>query len=374
MFWSSVGGPRCVCLLRCLSSRRLAKPERPLQTSRLLSVPASPNHPVRRWALEVGPFSSVRAQLACSISVHPLDPHTFPGADRAVVTVHGAQEPGPEDLSVRYDDQSKELLICAQQGGSGLSIDLAAPINSNLFITARGEARVHVSKMECDTCRVHTEEGDCVLQSVKGHQIEVRSAGGHFTGVGTIHGNVDVSLRGDGSVDARKLQGARMSVSTERGAIKVKAIYAESSRVSSSSGRIHLGHVHGEASVENVSGASVVDGSNGFLKICSAGGDVDVYVGDGGAADIQTQEGDVCVRVPASLAAGVELRGAAVRLDPGVVLQRTEGKPAQNPTTVLGYLNGESAADRWVNVRSHRGSVRLRTQSWLESLKLGRPQ
>lgn len=51
-----------------------------------------------------------------------------------------------------------------------------------------------------------------------------------------------------------------------------------------------------------------------------------------------SHSGDVCVRVPASLAAGVELRGAAVRLDPGVVLQRTEGKPAQNPTTVLGKL------------------------------------
>lgn len=37
-----------------------------------------------------------------------------------------------------------------------------------------------------------------------------------------------------------------MNVSTERGTLKVKAIYAESSRVSSSSGRIQLGHVHGE--------------------------------------------------------------------------------------------------------------------------------
>lgn len=33
------------------------------------------------------------------------------------------------------------------------------------------------------------------------------------------------------------------------------------------------------------------DGSNDFLKISSKGGDVDVYVGDGGSADVQTQEG-----------------------------------------------------------------------------------
>lgn len=33
------------------------------------------------------------------------------------------------------------------------------------------------------------------------------------------------------------------------------------------------------------------DGSNDFLKISSKGGDVDVYVGDGGSADVETQEG-----------------------------------------------------------------------------------
>lgn len=30
----------------------------------------------------------------------------------------------------------------------------------------------------------------------QGHQIEVKSEGGHVTGVGTIHGNVDISTRG----------------------------------------------------------------------------------------------------------------------------------------------------------------------------------
>lgn len=134
----------------------------------------------------------------------------------------------------------------------------------------------------------------------QGHQVEVQSQGGHVTGVGTIHGNVDIQAKGDGVsrteflsvvlftaafrgqrvtipaisqtelhvgysdlqrdvftcvvirclilqvVDIKKLQGTRMNVSTERGALKVKAIYAESSCVSSRSGRVELGHVHGK--------------------------------------------------------------------------------------------------------------------------------
>lgn len=51
-----------------------------------------------------------------------------------------------------------------------------------------------------------------------------------------------------------------------------------------------------------------------------------------------SRSGDVCVRVPASLKAGVELRGAAVHVDSEVLMHRAEHKPAENPTTVLGKL------------------------------------
>lgn len=51
-----------------------------------------------------------------------------------------------------------------------------------------------------------------------------------------------------------------------------------------------------------------------------------------------SRSGDVCVRVPASLKAGVELRGAAVHVDSEVLMHRTEHKPAENPTTVTGKM------------------------------------
>lgn len=43
-----------------------------------------------------------------------------------------------------------------------------------------------------------------------------------------------------------------MNVSTEHGPLKVKAIYAESSCVSSCSGKLELGNVHGEQTAASV--------------------------------------------------------------------------------------------------------------------------
>ncbi|XP_022610267.1 protein FAM185A isoform X2 [Seriola dumerili] len=384
---SSAGQRGCVGLLRCwsltVSPRTLITPRCPLHTSRSFysSAPAkSPTHvevnqPLKQWALEVSPFCTVRAQLACSISIRPLDLHAFPEADRAFITVHGTdaeqQEVDLDHLRVHYDDQSKELLISAEKVNSNVSIDLAAPIKSNLYINTQGNGNVAVKKMECDICKVQTERGNCLLHSVKGHQVKVQSNGGHVTGVGTIHGNVDISTCGDSAVDVKKLQGTEMTVSTEHGPLKVKAIYAESSCISSCSGRVQLGHVHGNATVKNVSGDTVIDGSNSFLKVSSHSGGIDVYVGDSGSAELHSQEGAVCVRVPSTLRAGVELRGSSVEISPEMVLHEVENNTTQGQTTVTGYMNGASPVDQWVKAQADRGSVRLRTQSWFESLKLG---
>ncbi|CAN9499193.1 unnamed protein product [Ophioblennius macclurei] len=362
---SSVGLLRCWSLALRGSSR----------SSSSSSSHAGEKAHLRQWSLTVSPFTTVRAQLGCSISIQPLDPHAFPEADRAFVSVHGPdtqQQVDLEQLHVRYDEESKELLISALKADGDLSIEMAAPIKSNLFIDAQRKGNVQVKKMDGDICKVQIEGGHCVLHSVKGHLIEVQSCGGHVSGVGTIHGNVNITARGDGAVDVKKLQGTTMNVSTEHGPLKVKAIYAESSCVSSCSGRVELGHVHGDTTVKNQHGDTVIDGSNSFVKVSSVGGGIDVYVGDGGSAELHSQEGAVSVRVPSSLRAGVEARGLMVDISPGVVLHGVVNNSTEGHTTVTGYMNGDASVDRWVKAQADRGSVTLKTQSWFEALKLGR--
>lgn len=146
MFRGSSGLRGCVGLLRWSSftvrTQTLTTPGCPRNAARRFSISAplrgtthvEDKQPVRQWALQVSPFSTVRARLACSISIRPLDLHSFPEADRAFVTVHAAdteQEVGVDHLHVHYDNQSQELLISAEKVTSDVSIDVAAPIKSS---------------------------------------------------------------------------------------------------------------------------------------------------------------------------------------------------------------------------------------------------
>ncbi|XP_041965418.1 protein FAM185A [Alosa sapidissima] len=331
------------------------------------------NQPLKQWSLEVSPFSKVNVKIRCDLSVCPLDPHAFPEADRAFISVHGTNadhEFKLDDLHVHYSDQSQELLIHGDKVTSNVTVELTAPIKSDLFITTSGGGNVNIQKMESDVCKVQTETGNCTLTSIRSHKVDVLSAGGNIIGFGTIHGNVDVCAKEGSEVNIKKIQGSFMNVSTEQGQLKVKAIYAESSKVSSSSGEIQLGHIHGDASVQSGTGNVNIDNSNGALRILTTSGNIDTYVGERGSADLMTQQGSVSVRVPASMKAEVQLSGASVKISSDIMLHEGQHESRDSNTTVTGTLNGPSAGEQWIKVEAKKGSISLRPQSWFESLRL----
>ncbi|ROL43970.1 Protein FAM185A [Anabarilius grahami] len=253
------------------------------------------NKPIKQWELLVSPYTKVRCHLGCNISIKPLDPHAFPEADRAFITVHvtdANQTLNVDKFHVDYDDQSNELQILSDEVDINVTVELTAPIKCDLLIKTKDKGNVKIKNMESDLCHVHTERGHCVLKSVKGHEVQVQSTGGNVTGLKTLHGNVDISTSVDSNIDIKKIQGTTMNLSTEHGDLKVKAIYAESTSLSTSSGNIQIGHVHGEALVRSETGNIAIDSSSGALKVFTAAGNIHAYVGEDGTAELHSQQAD----------------------------------------------------------------------------------
>uniref|UniRef100_A0A671NRM3 Protein FAM185A-like n=1 Tax=Sinocyclocheilus anshuiensis TaxID=1608454 RepID=A0A671NRM3_9TELE len=339
-------------------------------------APATPKDlkkPVKQWELLVNPFTNVKCHLSCNISIKSLDPHAFPEADRAFISVHvtdANQTANVDGFHVHYDDQSNELKILGDGVDSNVTVELTAPIKCSKDLYS---GNVKIQKMESDLCHVHTERGHCVLKSVKGHEVQIQSTGGNVTGLQTIHGNVNISTSLDSNVDIKKIQGTTMNLFTEHGDLKVKAIYGESTSVSTSSGNIQIGHVHGEALVQSKTGNIVIDSSSGALKVFTAAGNIDAYVGQDGSAELHSQQGAVCVRVPSTMKAAVHLSGTSVSISSEIVssCQETERTSADGKTTVTANLNGGTHEERWIKATAEKGAVNLRTQSWFETLRLG---
>lgn len=105
------------------------------QTLRTFSdAPATPkdlHKPIKQWELLVNPFTKVKCHLGCNIAIKSLDPHAFPEADRAFISLHvtdANQTPDVDGFHVHYDDQSNELQILSDEVDCTVTVQLTAPV------------------------------------------------------------------------------------------------------------------------------------------------------------------------------------------------------------------------------------------------------
>ncbi|XP_063253016.1 protein FAM185A [Prinia subflava] len=330
--------------------------------------------PPREWALSVSPRGRLRVRLPCQVSVRPLDPQRCPGADRVLVAVSGGS-PGRrgrerDPVRVEHDEALGQVAIVADGVDSKTAVDVRTPVKFDLDIKTSGTGCVKIQKIECDNCKIETEKGTSVLQSIKSHKIDIRTNGGKVIGLGTLYGNTDICATEKGSVNIEKLQGTTINISTEDGLLKTKYLYAESASLSSESGDIMLGSVHGNTNLQTKRGSITVDSSDGSLKASTYHGTIDVYVSQLRKVDLKSQKGSITVKVPASLKAYLELSGRKVDVSSEIELKETQSVSKDDHVTISGHMNQRDEKDKWIKADTQNGKVCLKSQSWIQSVKL----
>ncbi|XP_026359997.3 protein FAM185A isoform X1 [Ursus arctos] len=314
---------RWACLAGPARRYRSCGGERPLGSEPAVSPPGLARQTLKEWALLVSPFGRLRAQLPCHLAVRPLDPLTYPDGDRVLVAVRAA-EGGARDLAglqVKYDEALKEVAIVSDTIDPQVSVEVNAPLKFDLNIKSSGSGCVKVQNIECDNCKIETEQGTGILQSVKSQKLHVQTKGGKVICLGTVYGNIDIHASDKSTVTIDKLQGSTVNISTEHGLLEAKYLYTESSFLSSAAGDITLGSVHGNITLQSKMGNITVDSSSGCLKASTHLGAIDVYVSQLGKVELKSHEGSILVKVASSLQAHLQLSGKEVDVNSEVHVQ-----------------------------------------------------
>ncbi|KAM4678212.1 protein FAM185A [Discoglossus pictus] len=335
-----------------------------------------PRHkPLKQWTLIVTPRSGLRARLPCTVRVRPQDPLTYPEADRVFVTVSGVDRnvhrgQDLDNIEVRYEESSRQVLISSRDMDSQACVDVTAPLQFDVDIKTSGTGSVNVKRIECDNCIIETERGNSVLQSVKGQKVQISTKGGKVVCLGTIHGNVDIHASDHSTVDVEKLLGTSINICTEDGNLKAKYLYAESSSMSSCTGDIVLGSIHGDTRLHTEQGNISVDSSDGCLEASTCQGAIDVYISQVGRAHLKSEEGCITLKIPATLQSNLQLSGAKIDVSPEIQLQDLQSTSREGQTTLTATVNSVDESDKCIKVESKRGPVYVKLHNWLQSLKL----
>ncbi|XP_029418214.1 protein FAM185A isoform X2 [Nannospalax galili] len=313
---------------------------------------------LKEWTLRVSPFGRLRARLPCHLVVRPLDPLAFPDGDRVRVAVcgEGRGRRGLDRLRVEYDRDLQEMAVLSDNIDPRALVEVDAPLKFDLNVKASGSGCIKVQNIECDNCKIETEQGTSILQSVKSQNLHVQTKGGNVICLGTVYGNIDIHASDKSTVTVDKLQGSCVNISTEDGLLKAEYLYTESSFLSSAAGDITLGSVH--------------DSSSGCLRASTHQGAIDVYVSQLGEVELKSQEGSVIVKVPSSLQAYLKLSGKEVVINPEVHVEEMTEDHKDGGVTITGLMNQASKHERWINAAAPKSTVNFRHQSWFQSLNL----
>ncbi|XP_059876288.1 protein FAM185A isoform X4 [Delphinus delphis] len=293
---------------------------------------------LKEWVLLVSPFGRLRTRLPCSLAVRPLDPLTYPDGDRVLVAVSGVEGGAVASLQVRYDEAQKEVAIVSDVIDPQASVEVNAPLKFDLNIKSSGSGCVKVQNIECDNCKIETEQGTSILQSVKSQKLHIQTKGGKVICLGTVYGNIDIHASDKSTVTVDKLQGSSVNVSTEDGLLKAKCLYTESSFLSSAAGDITLGSVHGNITLQSKMGNITV--------------------------------GSVLVKVASSLQAYLQLSGKEIDVNSEVHVEEMDEAHKDDGVIITGLLNQASKHEKWIKADAPKGTVSFRSQSWFQSLKL----
>ncbi|XP_047609269.1 protein FAM185A isoform X1 [Phacochoerus africanus] len=360
------------------------------------SGPARPS--LKEWELLVSPFGRLRARLPCHLAVKPLDPIAHPDSNRVLVAVSGVEGAAQAvaGLQVTYDEAQKEVIIVSDVIDPQASVEVSAPLMFDLNIKSSGSGCVKVQNIECDNCRIETEQGTSILQSVKSQKLHIESKGGKVICLGTIYGNIDIHASDKSTVTVNKLQGNSVNISTEDGLLKAKYLYTESSFLSSAAGDISLGSVHGNITLQSKLGNITVDqslsiqrkspelsvkkyliidysyrdSSSGCLNASTHQGAIDVYVSHLGKVDLKSHKGSILVKVASSLQAYLQLSGKKIDVNSEVHVEEMNEAHKDDGVVITGLLNQASKNEKWIKADAPQGTISFRSQSWFQSLKL----
>uniref|UniRef100_A0A8C6DVQ2 Family with sequence similarity 185 member A n=1 Tax=Moschus moschiferus TaxID=68415 RepID=A0A8C6DVQ2_MOSMO len=187
-------------------------------------------------------------------------------------------------------------------------------------------------------------------------KLHVQTTGGKVICLGTVYGDIDIRASDKSTVTVDKLQGSSINISTEDGLLKVKYLYTESSFLSSAAGDITLGSVH--------------DSSSGCLNALAQQGAIDVYVSELGKVELKVHKGSILVKVASSLQAYLQLSGKEIDMNSDVHVEEMNEAHRDDGVIITGFLNQTSKHEKWIKADAPKGTVRFRSQSWFQSLKL----
>ncbi|XP_020601270.1 protein FAM185A-like [Orbicella faveolata] len=360
------------------------------------------SHDMATWRISAArrgaPGISVKSPYSVKIeAINPMEyvEHGDPKAEMVKGYLY-LQTVGEEDLPLQVKTAFQEdIEYCVQSESSSsrdylkvtcsdqrefqypskdVSLHFQVPANYGADIKVRDDANVDIRNLEGGPFDIIMDQGTCRVKNLRGSHLRVKTNGGSIECESQLLfelGNLDTKKKG--KISVKKLQGKEFCLETENGAIDVGASYVLKAQLSSESGHINLGDIHGESEVSVKSGDISIGSTSGILKAVTNTGNIDISLSRHNNVILETKEGDIHIKsLEESLYSELQVKSKHIDINSNVNVAIDKEEKGENFIVMSGKLNPEDKTDeetRTIKAEAKLGTVKIEKKDWFSSLK-----
>ncbi|KAL9978602.1 hypothetical protein ACROYT_G016138 [Oculina patagonica] len=304
---------------------------------------------------------------------------------------NGEEDLGPEvktafQKDIQYNVQSDLAsssgfleVTCSEQRelqypSRDVTLHFQIPANYSVDINVRDNANAEVRDLEGGPFEITTDQGTCHMKNLKGSRLEVMTNGGGIECNSQLlfeYGNLDTKKKG--KIAVKKLQGNQFYVVTEHGDIDVGATYVLKAGLTSDSGHVKLGDIHGLTEVNVEDGNISIGSISGTLKGVTKSGNIDVSLSKHDDVTLKTKKGDISIKsLEESLCSELQVKSTSIEIDSNINVVIDQEDKQENFIVISGKLNPKEkteAKTRTIKAEAKQGTVKLERKDWFSSLK-----
>ncbi|XP_015600784.1 protein FAM185A [Cephus cinctus] len=319
----------------------------------------------------VKPFGKVVINVACDVEVKSTDPDMYPDMNTVLIRLLSKEalpDSEGEVLTVHVNDDICEIRTLDEQLHlipDDAKCLIESPVRYDVDVQAIGNCNVHVSGMVSDSIIVQTECGDITGGKLQAGQLILSSSdGGSVKLCHSLQGNIEINTAKNGLVQADKILGAELKVSTQNGDVQVGSNYCTKSTFTTENGNLHLNNLHMNSTVD-------IDGS-GSLHITCLDGSLQADLKEG-LAKIQvvrltgdsriSSNGEIILIIPEVNEVQLKLKAQKLEVDGNINGMEEHSREMQRFRSLGGQVTFEAMTTK---------SIKVNRASWAKTLNLGR--
>jgi len=311
-------------------------------------------------------FGKIKIEGNMNYIVKSANPHEYPDADHAIVTVYGISEK-KNLVDINFNDISQdELTVSDNQPGTAAYCQIEVPIKYDIDINLKGNAGVHIENMESDEASINTDSGHLTAKSLKAYNLQFVTNCGHLKAKGTLQGNLFVKANTT-HVEAKRLQGLKMAVISNELSMNVDSSYITDGLINVNSGDIKLNNLHGSTKIALKKGSLKITGLRGQLSTVMDTGAINLQVSDiWRESSIKLNTGTLSLSLPQNSSDHFEVTAPVLEIESEI---NTNGKEIQNDGNMKTFkLQGTNDQECTLTAEVNNGTASVKSQDWFSTL------